>query len=140
MAQENTFGRVPYAFKSEYTEEVENLPANNKSLSPIIPTLEEWCSCRQFEVMPTAEECMCCKHCDYTIENMGEIGCITDHDQFDLLILNPDVLSITIIQFMMFNKQQGCVTSLDTDHTCELIRTVNGYADITEHLEVFGML
>lgn len=49
MAQENTFGRVPYAFKSEYTEEVENLPANNKSLSPIIPTLEEWCSCRQFD-------------------------------------------------------------------------------------------
>lgn len=67
--------------------------------------------------MPTAEECMCCKHCDYTKENMGEIGCITDHDQFDLLILNPDVFSMTIIQFnMMFKKQQGCVTSLDTDH------------------------
>lgn len=37
---------------------------------------------------------------------MGEIGCITDHDQFDFLILNPDVLSITTIQFMMFKKQQ----------------------------------
>lgn len=71
MAQKNTFGRVPYAFKPEYTEEVENLPVVNKLLRPIIPTLEEWCSCRQFEVMPTAEECMCCKHCDYTIENMG---------------------------------------------------------------------
>lgn len=84
--------------------------------------------------MPAAEECMCCKHCDCTIENMGEIGCITDHDQFDLLILNPDVLSITIIQFMMF-KKQWCVTSLDTDHTCELIRTVNG---VCWHHRTFG--
>ena len=33
MAQENIFGRVPYAFKPEYTEEVENLPADNKSKS-----------------------------------------------------------------------------------------------------------
>lgn len=105
MAKENTFWIIPYAFEPEYTdEELEILPADNNW---IIPTLEEWCSCGQCDVMPTAEECMCCKQCDYTIENMEELGCITDHKQFDLLILNPDVLSISFIQFMLFKKQQG---------------------------------
>lgn len=47
------------------------------------------------------------QQCDYTVGNMGDLGCITDHDQFDRLILNPDVLSIAFIQFMMFKKQQG---------------------------------
>lgn len=78
MAQENVFGIEPYAFEPEYTEELENLANDNNPSSPIIPTLEEWCSCGQCEVMPTVEECMCCKQCDYTVGNMGDIGCITD--------------------------------------------------------------
>lgn len=40
---------------------LENLPYANNS-SPIISRLGEWRSCGQ--VMPTAEECMCCKQCD----------------------------------------------------------------------------
>lgn len=108
MAQENVFGIKPYAFEPEYQEEeLENLATGNNPSSPIIPTLDEWCSCGHCEVMPTVEECVCCKQCDYTIGNMGDLGCITDHDQFDLLILNPDVLSIAFIQFTMLKKQQG---------------------------------
>lgn len=38
---------------------------------------------------------------------MGELSCITDHDQFYLLILNPDVLSVAFIHCIMFKKQQG---------------------------------
>lgn len=78
MAQENVFGIEPYAFEPEYTEELENLANDNNPSSLIIPTLEEWCSCGQCEVMPNVEECMCCKQCDYTVGNMGDIGCITD--------------------------------------------------------------
>lgn len=60
MAQEKHIWDSTYAFESEYTEEeLKNLPDANYS-SPIIPTLEEWYSCGQCEVMPTAEECMCC--------------------------------------------------------------------------------
>lgn len=45
--------------------------------------------------------------CDYAIGDMGELSCITDHDQFYLLILNPDVLSVAFIHCIMFKKQQG---------------------------------
>lgn len=31
-----------YAFDTEYTEELENI-TNAYNLSPVIPTLEEWC-------------------------------------------------------------------------------------------------
>lgn len=47
-----------------------------------------------------------CKHCDYTVVNLGELGCISNHDQLNLLILNQDVLYIAFIQFMMFKKQR----------------------------------
>lgn len=77
MAQENVFGIEPYAFEPEYKEdELENLATGNNPSSPIIPTLDEWCSCGHCEVMPTVEECVCCKQCDYTVGNMGDLGCI----------------------------------------------------------------
>lgn len=59
--------------------------------------------------MPTAKKCMCCQHCDNADGDLREQGCINDHDQFNLQILNPDVLSIAYIYFMMFKKQQGRV-------------------------------
>lgn len=52
--------------------------------------------------MPTVGECFYCKHCGYTIGSMGDLGCITDHDQFDLQILNADDLSLAFNQSMMF--------------------------------------
>lgn len=59
--------------------------------------------------MSTAKKCMCCQHCGNTAGDLWEQGCINDHDQFNLQILNPDVLSIAYIYFMMFKKQQGHV-------------------------------
>lgn len=96
-------------FELKYTKEPENLTTYNNS-SRIIPTLEDWCSCGQCEVMPTAKKCMCCQHCDNTAGDLWKQGCINDHDQFNLQILNPDVFSIAYIYFMMFKKQQGQVS------------------------------
>lgn len=50
-------------------KKLENLTTYNTS-SRIIPKLEEWCSCGQYEVMPTAKKCVCCQHCDYTVANL----------------------------------------------------------------------
>lgn len=102
------FRIVRKVFELEYTKEQENLTTFN-NLGWIIPTKEDWCSCGQCEVMSTAKKCMCCQHCGNTAGDLWEQGCINDHDQFNLQILNPDVLSIAYIYFMMFKKQQGRV-------------------------------
>lgn len=56
-------------------------------------------SCGQREVMSTAEKCNCCEQFYHTTGNMVERGCITDHDHFDILILNQDALSSAFNQF-----------------------------------------
>lgn len=98
MAKENTFGVVPCSVKPDYTEKkLENLPDANYSI-PIITTSEELCSCGlwQCEVMPTARSAW---DADCVIMQL-EIGCISEHDQFDF-----NCFYVVFIQFMIFKKQ-----------------------------------
>ena len=80
-------------------------PVNDEPVS-----VEEWCSCNECEEMPSSEECMCCRSLEYVQPNIDELECITEHPQFQLLILNPDVLTVAFIQIMMYKRQPGYVS------------------------------
>ena len=108
MSEEReSIGLVAYNYEPVFTEEemqnmtietlVKNKPVN----------LEEWCSCNECEEMPTLEECMCCRSSEYVQPNIDELESITEHPQFQLLILNTDVLAVAFIQIMMYKRQPG---------------------------------
>ena len=69
--------------------------------------LSDWCFCQECEEMPTRDECCCCRSTDYVLPNIGELECITDHEQFSQLMLNPDVLAVAYIQIMMYKRLTG---------------------------------
>ena len=48
---------------------------------------------------------MCCRSSEYVQLSIDELECITEHPQFQLLILNPDVLTVAFIQIMMYKRQ-----------------------------------
>jgi hypothetical protein len=59
------------------------------------------------EEMPSSEESMCCRSSEYVQPNIDKLKCITEHPQFQLLILNPDVLTVAFIQIMIYKRQPG---------------------------------
>lgn len=63
-------GIITYIFEPKKSKEkLENWAANdNKSKDSKIVLV--------CELMPTVEECMCWKHCNCTVRNIGELGCI----------------------------------------------------------------
>ena len=84
----NEMRLVAYNFEPEYSEE-EMTSRSQHSITEAssadgVFTLEEWCSCGN-----SAHER------------------ITQLDNYDTLILNPDVLSIVFNQMMMFKRQRG---------------------------------
>lgn len=57
--------------------------------------------------MPGAEECMCCKHFDYTVGILGELECIKLMTTTNLPLLNPEWCSFRWFNILvMFKKQQ----------------------------------
>jgi hypothetical protein len=100
---------VAYNYEPEFTEEeMQNMttktPVNNE---PVTVSLEEWCSCNECEERSTSEECMCCRSSEYVQPSIDELECITEHPQLQLLILNPDVLTVAFIQIMIYKRQPG---------------------------------
>lgn len=90
MPQENVFGIVPYAFEPEYTEEeLENLTTDTNYVQLFQ---------HQKNSVPVDNAFIV----NIAVIQLGDLGCITDHDQFDLQILNADDLSLAFNQSMMF--------------------------------------
>ncbi|XP_063411952.1 P2X purinoceptor 7-like [Mytilus trossulus] len=104
----DNLGIIPYDYEPEFTqEELQNI----RETSPItnLATLEDWCSCNACEEMPSPEECICCCSSEYVQPNIDDLECITEHPQFQLIVLNSDVLTVAFIQIFMFQGNAGRV-------------------------------
>lgn len=56
-------------------------------------------------LMETGRESLCCKEIDKVSQRSGDLDCITEHDGFSSLCLNPHVLEAAIYQYV--NEDQG---------------------------------
>jgi hypothetical protein len=108
MSEEReSLGLVAYNYEPELTEEEMQNMTTETLVNDEPVSLEEWCSCNECEEMSTSEECMRCRSSEYVQPNIDELECITEHSQFQLLILSPDVLTVAFIQIMMYKRQPG---------------------------------
>lgn len=59
-----------------------------------------WCRCRccVIGLTMTLEECKCCKEFNILSEKLETLKCITDHPDFETLILSPAVLELSFIR------------------------------------------
>ena len=61
------------------------------------------CKCGKCELMPLAEECVCCKEIEQVCGKMDEIGedinCITEHEGFTAVCLNLWVIQTSYFQY-----------------------------------------
>ena len=105
MSIEDSLGLNGYSFEPEYDEQ------ELETLDETVPyeeiPLEEWCDCGNCCLMSKAEKNMCCKNSDLSIPNLEDHGCITDHDNFDDIVLNPIILEVAFIQIMMYKGYRG---------------------------------
>ncbi len=79
-------GVVPYNFEPEYTEEELERQRQEEAAAGGVEqaamALEDWCFCQECEEMATENECVCCRSADYVLPNIGDLECITEHEQF----------------------------------------------------------
>ena len=69
--------------------------------------VEDWCTCGNCAEMADADENICCKTSDLTVGSLESYDCITDHRNFDEIVLNPVILEVAIIQIMALKGQTG---------------------------------
>ncbi|XP_042148569.1 uncharacterized protein LOC121047554 [Ixodes scapularis] len=56
-------------------------------------TTTAWCSCKRCGIMPTPKECICCRECPPAVATRPG-GCITEHNNFAPICLQPGVLEV----------------------------------------------
>jgi len=101
-----------YDCEPEYTEEeVKKLKSSSESESSDCDSsrLENlhWCSCRNCVIgfSMTLQECKCCRESNILGEKLQDLKCITDHPDFENLMLNPSVLELS---FIRHRRYQNC--------------------------------
>ena len=105
---QHQMGLVAYNFEpqlsaEEIAERNSQMESNEAAANQPV---EEWCQCGECQQMPV-EERVCCRESDLVLPNLDDHECITHHESFSNLMLNPEVLSLAYIQMMMFKGQQG---------------------------------
>ena len=115
-----------YGCEPEYTEgelkailsEAENENSNTSSSECELDSsrLENlhWCRCRNCVIglTFTIDECKCCKECNILTEKLEGISCITEHEEFKNLILNPTVLELAYITRRRHNNNYKDFTKI----------------------------
>lgn len=95
------FGTLPYLYEPEYTDEdlrerderaarerqlAEDADANTDLASTQPRTLRNWwCTCRRCKIMPTEEECLCCREWDLLHGDTPDTGCVVSTKMFSAL-------------------------------------------------------
>lgn len=105
MANSDQLGIEPYKFEPILSPDEIEARSFSASQTEHVPSLDECCgNCQQ---MPSIVENVCCHGSDLVIPNLEDLECILSHPDFDLLVRNPEGLSLSFIQMMMFKRQQG---------------------------------
>lgn len=108
MCSQDSLGLIAYNFEPEYSSEelavLENLPSD-RDVTGL--NLEQWCECSHCITMPTQAENVCCRNSDLTLANLDDYSCITEHVNFEDIVLNPVILEVAYIQIMVFKGQRG---------------------------------
>jgi hypothetical protein len=107
MASPEQLGLEPYRFEPILSQEEIDRRRNSAESQTVHVLLDEWCYCDNRVVMPNSDENVCCRQSDLVIPSLEDRECILMHPNYDMLIRNPDVLSLAFIQMMMYKRQQG---------------------------------
>ncbi|CAH1779227.1 unnamed protein product [Owenia fusiformis] len=122
---DDTFGIQGYQFEPEYTEEelremeVEEARLRDAEAENEIPEVLEFCICKKTDLemgcdranLLDSKEAVCCRGeqwIDLLSSKCGqEEECITNHDDFAVVILHPAVLLLAFCRFLDFKKRKG---------------------------------
>lgn len=74
-----------------------------------------WCRCRNCVIglTFTIDECLCCKECNIITEKLIGLKCITEHEDFENLILNESVLELAYISNRRYNNNFADIKKLN---------------------------
>ena len=69
----------------------------------------EFCTCQNCVILPTQEECKCCKDFQHFVDQYigDDCTCITLHQDFETVCLNTTVLETACICFFRYKRFTG---------------------------------
>lgn len=116
----------PYRFEPERraiddsssAEEAESSEGDEREPTPDEDRVSHtrWCSCGNFESLPSAAECLCCQEMDELGWNLHGLRCITEQEDFAPVYLNRAVLRTAVVA--MADVRQDSITE---PLTCRLV-------------------
>ena len=105
-------GYKGYQWEPEYTEEelaeIHSGSLDRNSVHARSTDLS-WCTCNLCTPMRQLQESTCCQEFEhYTADYLTDtISCITLHEDFALICLNPLVLETAYVTFLRYKRQSG---------------------------------
>ena len=73
-----------------------------------------WCTCGECSLMPSLIESKCCRECPNLLEDkLNQVKCITQHEEFSILCLNPIVLNTAFVQYRRKKNNYRLVKSMN---------------------------
>lgn len=103
----DSMGLIPYNFEPEYSSEEVILLSASVELEDNFLAVEDWCACDNCVEMTSENESVCCRTSKLTVGNLESHECITEHTNFEQIVLNPVILEGAFIQIMAFKGQTG---------------------------------
>ena len=109
---EQSLGYKGYQWESEYTEEeLAEIPSDSQDRNTEHVRSKDlsWCTCSFCTAMHQLRESMCCQEFEhYMVEYLTDpVSCITCHQDFALICLNPLVLETAYITFLCYKRRSG---------------------------------
>ena len=74
-----------------------------------------WCQCKNCVIglTFTVDECLCCKECNIIMEKLQRLNCITEHEDFENLILNESVLELAYVSNRRYSNNYVDIKKLN---------------------------
>ena len=120
----NEVSNAGYEYEPEFTEEEmksiseqgheSSSSEDNSDLDSSRLENLHWCKCRNCVIglTFTVVECKCCQECTILDEKLQDIKCITQHKDFENLMLNPSVLELSFIRHRRYQNIYKTVTKM----------------------------
>lgn len=113
-----------YAHEPEYTQaELKNMSSHDDDTSELSEGEDEdmdssrlenlhWCKCKnRCIIQPTLVECKCCREFDKLLASkLTKVECISLHEEFKILCLNPTVLETA---YILHRRRRGIFKEFD---------------------------